>query len=83
MSKKWTAGGKGQRTAVPEQLGQRLSGAGAQDQQAGRGLVSKTAHVNDAPASKLQTKYFLLFLKARIFKDIIQHHSGAYRVTEV
>lgn len=40
------------------------------------GLVSKTAWLNDPLASKLQTKYFLLFLKALIFKDIIQHHVG-------
>ena len=40
------------------------------------GLVSKTARQNNPPASKLQTKSFLLFLKALIFKDIIQHHVG-------
>lgn len=49
----------------------------------GGGLVSKAAQLNDAPASKLQTKYFLLFLKALIFKDLIQHHLGAYRASEV
>lgn len=42
----------------------------------GGGLVSKTVQLNDPPASKLQTKYFLLFLKALIFKDTIQHHVG-------